>query len=897
MSLKAFSWNAHSVQSKKSEITKFIENNKINSVLLSETWLNEKSNFNIPQFSCYRCDRPYGGVAILIHDSIAHSFHSQVSLDYAECIFVKIHDAGSEFILASVYCSPSANRSQAHKFFQKILSVPGPLVIAGDFNCKHHLWNNPSFCRKGSDLAKLCTEKRFRIHSPDEPTCFPPVGNPSTIDFVLSRAINGISDPRTINDLSSDHLPISFEVKVNSLPLLTKIANYRKANWKKFRSSVDSSVDRLRAKFPSLNSGEQIDECVSDLTKAISTAMDDAIPLKNPYRFRYSHSKRLEVLIRNRNKFRNLFQKTLNPAFKSATNQLNRLIKQETAALNQFSFEKKLENLSFRDNSLFQFAKSLKSAKKNLPPIKTLDPVRPLAFCNQDKANTLAAGFLSSHETTTKFPSKHERLVKDSVKKIKASKISIPAENEIKAGDVQEIVNNLNIRKASGPDSIPIRVIKKLPTSAIRLLAFIFNAAFRLSYFPLQWKLGKVVAIPKPGKDPTFPTNYRPISLLSNIGKMFERIVLLQLTSFEHREKILIPQQFGFRNEHSTVQQILRITEKTAMNFNQNRSTGLVLLDIEKAFDSVWHDGLVHKLAKLNYPLHLTKLIISFLNERKAFVSVGKESSAQFSIPAGVPQGSLLSPHLFNIFINDIPIPPFCHLAIYADDTALYCEVPWKNLKLLCKTLEKGLESIANFFQQWKIKINETKTEAIVFTHSGVMKKRMLALSPIFNKSPLVWKDSVKYLGVQLDQKLNFKEHIDSSIKKANKAISVLYCMLKKNSATTIESKATLYKSYIRPIFTYACPVLANCPQTHFRKLQIVQNKCLRMILSAPFFTRTSFLHEELKIPMIRDFVDKITKNFYDRSKQHENTLISTLGDYKLDNLPFRLKHRLPKTV
>ena len=107
----------------------------------------------------------------------------------------------------------------------------------------------------------------------------------------------------------------------------------------------------------------------------------------------------------------------------------------------------------------------------------------------------------------------------------------------------------------------------------------------------------------------------------------------------------------------------------------------MVLLDIEKAFDSVWHEGLLHKLIALKFPTFLIKMIRSYLSERQAFVNFNDCSSFTFDIPAGVPQGSLLSPFLFNVFINDVPIPKKCYLAIYADDTALFCDVPWKNIK------------------------------------------------------------------------------------------------------------------------------------------------------------------------------------------------------------------------
>ena len=202
---------------------------------------------------------------------------------------------------------------------------------------------------------------------------------------------------------------------------------------------------------------------------------------------------------------------------------------------------------------------------------------------------------------------------------------------------------------------------------------------------------------------------------------------------------------------------------------------------------------------------------------------------------------------------------------------------------------------ISNFFKSWKIKLNAAKTEFIVFTHSRVMKSRMTQNAPVFDGVHFEWNDTAKYLGVYLDAKLSFKTHITNCIAKANKAIAALYCIFKKNSPASLHSKLTIYRSYIRPILTYACPVFQNCPKTHFKKLQTFQNKCLRMALSAPYFTRITVLHRESNIPYIQSYVNDITERFYSSANSNKNELISSLGSYTSAPLPFRAKHRLPR--
>lgn len=244
-----------------------------------------------------------------------------------------------------------------------------------------------------------------------------------------------------------------------------------------------------------------------------------------------------------------------------------------------------------------------------------------------------------------------------------------------------------------------------------------------------------------------------------------------------------------------------------------------------------------------------------------------------------------------------IPTLKDCELAMYADDTAIYCESTWKNINIIKKRLSEALKNVSQFFKNWKIKLNESKTEAIVFTKSGNMIKKLNQNPLPFEGNLLPWKESVTYLGVVLDQKLSFRPHIDKMIAKARGMVSCLYCLLRKNNSVPIDTKISIYRAIVRPIMTYACPVFNNCPVTHFRRLQIQQNKVLRMATNAPWFTRNDDMHDETNIPFIRDFIDKLTESFYDRANSHDNHLIKTLGAYSKNSIGFRVKHRLPKKI
>lgn len=349
------------------------------------------------------------------------------------------------------------------------------------------------------------------------------------------------------------------------------------------------------------------------------------------------------------------------------------------------------------------------------------------------------------------FKSCKEKAVQKSINTIESNVSQVSQADLISVQEVVEKINHLKIKKAPGPDAIPNVALKHFPLQLVKLLTRIFNNCLSIFYFPLEWKIAKVIAIPKPGKDKKTPSNHRPISLLPNMGKVFEGLILDRLSRFDDLHDVLAQHQFGFRKFHSTIHQVLRITEFASLNFNRNKSTGLVLLDIEKAFDSVWHHGLLHKLHVNKFPMHLIRIIKSYLENRRSFVEFLGGRSLNYQTPAGVPQGSLLSPFLFIIFINDIVSPKNCHIATYADDTAIFCEAPWKNINSIKSILEKSLSSVEKFFVNWKIKINDTKTEFMVFTKSRVMRQKLPLNPPSFKNNPHVWNDSVKYLGVHLD--------------------------------------------------------------------------------------------------------------------------------------------------
>lgn len=262
----------------------------------------------------------------------------------------------------------------------------------------------------------------------------------------------------------------------------------------------------------------------------------------------------------------------------------------------------------------------------------------------------------------------------------------------------------MKVKKAPGIDGITNILIKRLPPDAVEFLTKIINGCIDLCYFPTQFKTAKIIPILKPTKDRNCAISYRPISLLSSIAKIFERIIRSRLNVFLTEKSVIKDEQFGFREEHSTVQQIQRIINIIRDNKKRRKSSEMIIIDVEKAFDTVWHDGLLYKLYKFGTPMYLIKLIASYIRDRSFVVQINGKQSSQKAIPAGLPQGSVLSPLLWSVYTSDLKIPSKCEAGYYADDTAIISSAKQSNT--IIRTLSKGLIKVNDYFTKWRIKIN-----------------------------------------------------------------------------------------------------------------------------------------------------------------------------------------------
>ncbi|MDD9339936.1 MAG: reverse transcriptase family protein, partial [Providencia heimbachae] len=420
--------------------------------------------------------------------------------------------------------------------------------------------------------------------------------------------------------------------------------------------------------------------------------------------------------------------------------------------------------------------------------------------------------------------------------------------------DIKAIIRKLKTRKSPGPDGIHNFVLKNLPLKAVILITRIINKMIQLSHFPDEWKCAKVTPILKPKKPPGQTSSYRPISLLNTLSKIAEKVILAKINNHIDAHELLPDTQFGFRKDHSSIHPPALLIEKTRSGL-PDKMAGLVLLDVEKAFDTMWIPGLLYKLINYNFPRHIILLMNSYLANRSFYVSINNEHSALMPIAAGVPQGSILGPILYILYISDVPRTRHSDLYTYADDMAL--TVQHKSLHHILFHLQLHLDLITDYCEVWRIRLNSNKSEAIIFSRHLHKTKAKIPLK--LNNTELPWVTQATYLGVILDQKLNLAAHINRRTSLATAMLHLLQPLLKYNSGLNVQNKRRIFLAFVRPILTYGAPCLNDIAKKLIYALQLLQNKILRQLYpdeakdARGYYTSTAVLHELARIPTIKE--------------------------------------------
>ncbi|KAM8740389.1 uncharacterized protein AB9X84_020255 [Acanthopagrus schlegelii] len=579
-----------------------------------------------------------------------------------------------------IYCPPGIRPSA--ELFQAI-STSDHTLIMGDFNAKHTDFHCNITNTTGTALKQILNNTNVLVINTNEPTYISPAtGDSDILDLILCTPdlASKLLQFSTTNHLRSDHLPVltTFSFHLQATP--NNKYNYRKADWEIYRTHIEGKLKQTP--ITSNTTPDDLDHQAVLLSQILTQAREETTPKNTNKTPTQSLPHHILQLIKQKRKLRRTYIRSRSPQTKREINRLQTTIKLQLSLHKQNTwktFYKKLDH-DTNPRTFWQKIKSINGdPQTNTTP--SLKSFGTIITDNKEKATLFRNHLENIHScpNDTHFDNTWKDLVDKEITKHKSSqtnRVDPPTEHHLLTRPVTTKEIQLHLKKmknkAPGEDTIHTILIKQAPVTYLQHLGQLYTTCLTTGHFPSPWKIALVTMIHKPGKDPHDVTSYRPISLLSHIGKLLERIITSRLSNHIESIGLIGIHQAGFRKGRATTDNILRLSEDIYRNFNKKQITLAIFFDIEKAFDKVWHNGLMYRLmdTNLKLPKPTQSIISSFLNNRHIKVKVSSAISTPFTPQAGVPQGAVLSPLLFLIYTSDIYYPPatIAKVSQFADD-------------------------------------------------------------------------------------------------------------------------------------------------------------------------------------------------------------------------------------
>ena len=445
----------------------------------------------------------------------------------------------------------------------------------------------------------------------------------------------------------------------------------------------------------------------------------------------------------------------------------------------------------------------------------------------------------------------------------------------VTVNEVKAIVSQLN-NSAAGPDDLPASIMKQVSNEYCIPLTHLINLSVLQGDFPSEMKLAKVLPIYKADNHQLIQ-NYRPISVLNFFSKVYERVIYNNLLDFIMENNILYDKQFGFRKGHSTSHAIITLVNKVSKSLDEGKIVGGVYLDIRKAFDSISHQILLDKLHKIGIRGNIHCLLKSYLMSRSQYVICnGAKSEVKF-VETGVPQGSILGPLLFILFMNDFSRSSTLLFSIlFADDTSVFLE--GTEYSKLIKTLNNELENVTKWLNANRLTVNMKKTHYMIFHRA---KFKTTGQDVVMQNSALTCVKTTKFLGVIIDHKFKWNDHITYVKRKISKSIGILYKIRRFLDMNTL---IQMYHSFVFPYLIYCVEIWGNASAIHLDPLKKIQKKSIRAITfsefsapSEPLFQRSNILNfdklvfQRICLMMFKHHIGVVPKPISDLFQTNDN--------------------------
>jgi hypothetical protein len=684
--LKICNMNIRSLNAKPAQggITRFtaVKNavsNIYDIVTITESWLqseHKSDNYKIDGFQGpFRLDRPddtgYGGVLAWVTNTLIAKRRNDLEETDNESMWIQVENKLKQILVCVTYRQKKGK--YAPTYWEKLLKsydkavgsrIPN-LVLIGDFN------GDPGSDRAGAlNLNDFVSTNNLHHHIFD-PTRVVPGESETRLDLILTNlphlVINaGVGAPVHDNDHSTIFGTLNMKT-YRRKPYERHMWKFKDANFDLFRSKLDE------VNWDSCFENDDINDICDKWSNLFMEQAKVSIPNRKVL-IRTSdkswYNNYLRRLKRTKDRYYNIAVKSKIPfdwtRYKASKN--NYFIECDRLKLeyDEHLYATLADQVTSNPKKWWTLvAKTMGTGKDSQYPTMTKNDI--IYTTDKEKAEVFNETYL---ESANSVPDNENDILPDII-----PPHDLLENITITEQDVSDILKTLNTKKAYGPDGISPRLIKEAGPSIVKVLTRLFNKSLELAKFPLAWKRANVLPIYKKAED-FITTNYRPVSLLSILAKIFEKIVFKYLYNYFRDHFLISIWQSGFIPGTSTVTQLIEIYDQFCKAVDKGKEIRVVFLDISKAFDRVWHRGLLHKLKACGITGKLLEWLKDYLTDRQQRVIINGEASTWGNIKAGVPQGSVLGPLLFLIFINDVTgVVSNCKIRLFADDTSLFIEV------------------------------------------------------------------------------------------------------------------------------------------------------------------------------------------------------------------------------
>lgn len=852
-------------------------------ITFTETWANEdlEDLLYLEHYNCEFRHKPHrkegGGLATFIRDTLKYKsrpdlhFPSQKQNEY-DALFVEILPNSSDTkstIIGNIYRSPAFNNiveftHELLALIEKLNSENKHIVINGDFNIDILKFNSnaPTACLLDMMLSHNMIP---RITLPTRLT----QSTATLIDHIYCNVHIDNLIAGTITTDISDHFSNFLFVPAVKKPPNPKFISYRIITEETIRSFntelAITDFSKIYIDDPS--------EAYFEFLNIFTTLRDKHMPLVTKRFNKYKHkinpwiTKGILKSLKTKDKLHSKLRKTKTEI------QRERLKEKYSAYKMIYDTVVKRAKQLYWENKFDECRNDMKLTWQNLNNVLHRRKNKK-DFPNQfnDDGQNISDPYEVANAFNKYYINVGPNLAQqiDPQDTIYDDNFSLPPTNLVNSfflqpttpTEVSSIVNLLKPKTSCGYDDISPKFIKQCSQSIIMPLTYIANLSFEKGIFPTNMKIAKVIPIFK-ANDPSIFKNYRPISLLPAFSKIFERLMYNRLYTYLSLHGILSPSQYGFQENRSTEQAILEMQDRIIQSLDRKLCCLGIFLDLSKAFDTLDHSILLNKLHHYGIRGISLNWFNSYLNDRSQFVSLGTINSDTEKIVCGVPQGSILGPLLFILYMNDLAnIPDRPDMILFADDTNLL--FTHKNFESLIHNVTSSLSLTANWFARNKLSLNTDKTHFVIF-HRPRQYVLHQELNIRINGRQIQQVQNVKFLGVYLDSNMSWKTHLN---KKASQIARVNGILCRLRYQLNITTMKLIYETLILPHLQYAITCWGNIKNTDMNRIKTLQKKSIRLITKSKYNSHTSPLFKQLKLLTLDDiFLINCCKIYHRYSK------------------------------